>query len=263
MKPKNQILLFMPPAFFLCIAFSSCNNNNGQRDVDPKTDRGNNTSHNVRDAKSMAKDFNEKKSIDSKESKFLINAADMSLKEIDMAKIAQKNAASADVKNMSRTIESENMKYLDELKKLAQAKSITIPLAASDAANRKTKELEKLEGNNFDEKYCAAMVDDHKESVKNYKDAVENVEDVDIKNYATRMLPLLRDHLDHAMTCQQSHKGNENPEKKLSINKEVKVEKVAANKTGENDKSGDEKKDKKDKDGEKDKQTSDKKSKKD
>jgi putative membrane protein len=252
MKPKNQIQFIIPSLFCLCITFSSCNNNN-RRDVDPKTNRGNSTSHTVKDAKSMAKDFNDKKSIDSKESKFLINAADMSLKEIDMAKIAQKNATSAEVKSISRTIQIENMKYLDELKKLAQSKSITIPLAASDADNRKTKELERAAGNNFDEKYCAAMVDDHKEAVKNYKDAVENVEDVDIKNYATKMLPLLRDHLDHAMTCQQSQKNGENPEKKVSINKEVKVEKVAANKTEGNDKSGDEKKDK---NGEKDKHKS-------
>src|SRR5581483_7682381 len=115
-----------------------------------------------------------------------------------------------EVKSISRTIQIENMKYLDELKKLAQSKSITIPLSASDADNRKTKELEKAAGKDFDEQYCAAMVDDNKEAVKNYKDAVENVEDVDIKNYATRMLPLLRDHLDHAMTCEQSQKSGEN-----------------------------------------------------
>jgi putative membrane protein len=255
MRPKIQIQLVIPSLFCICIAFSSCNNND-RRDVDPKTTHGNSTSHNVKDAKAMAKDFNEKKSIDSRESKFLINAADMSLKEIEMAKIAQKNATSAEVKSISRTIQIENMKYLDELKKLAQSKSITIPLSVSDADSRKTKELERSAGNNFDEKYCAAMVDDHKEAVKDYKDAVENVEDVDIKNYATKMLPLLRDHLDHAMTCQQSQKNHENPEDKVSINKEVKVEKVAANKTEGNDKSGDEKT----KDGEKDKH---KKSKKD
>jgi putative membrane protein len=251
---KNKYLL-MPSAFLLCLAFSSCNNNNNdRRDVDPRTDRGNNTSHMTKDAKSMARDFNEKKSIDSKESKFLVNAADMSLKEIDMARIAQKNASSAEVRNMSKTIEEENVKYLEELKKLAQSKSVTIPLTASDAANRKTKELEKEAGRDFDEKYCSAMVDDHKEAVKNFKNATEDVEDVDVKNYATRMLPLLRDHLDHALTCQQTYKSkdSENPEKKVSMNKEVKVEKVAA-KTEGNNNSGNEKTDNKDGEKKKDK----------
>ena len=60
--------------------------------------------------------------------------------------------------------------------------------------------------NDFDKEYCDMMVKGHKDAIDMFEKAVNECEDSDIKSWASSMLPGLRTHLEHAMTCDDKMK---------------------------------------------------------
>src|SRR5438270_386000 len=69
---------------------------------------------------------NEMRNNNSKEAKFLVEATAISLREIELAKLAQSKGGSENIKEMGKRIEADNVEFLKEIKKLAALKSISI-----------------------------------------------------------------------------------------------------------------------------------------
>jgi putative membrane protein len=162
------------------------------------------------DSKEIAKEHNPAKANNSREVKFLVEVTKISLREIELAKIVQESSASANIKEMGKTMERDHNEFLQEIKKLAKNKSISIPDGMTKNSIETTKKLEGKSGEDFDKQYCEIMVDGLKEEVKKFKSASEDIDDIDIKNWANKNLPALRNHLDHAMTCKESFKNQKN-----------------------------------------------------
>ena len=58
-------------------------------------------------------------------------------------------------------------------------------------------------GKDFDRDYMEQMVEDHKTAVELFETAADDAKlDVDLRGYAKRTLPTLRDHLKQAQTIQ-------------------------------------------------------------
>ena len=53
-------------------------------------------------------------------------------------------------------------------------------------------------GSDFEKAYINMMVDDHQKVVDKFKDASDKCKDPDIKALASKLLPTLQAHLDHA-----------------------------------------------------------------
>ena len=49
--------------------------------------------------------------------------------------------------------------------------------------------------------YCDKMVEDHKDAVDKVDKASTNAADSEIRTWASALLPSLRKHLDHSITC--------------------------------------------------------------
>jgi putative membrane protein len=159
------------------------------------------------DAKETAEEHNKAKYNNSKESKFLVEAAEISYREIELGKLAQNDGGSANIREMGKMMETDHSELIKELKKLANRKLITIPEESSSRTEEIKNDLGNKAGNDFDKHYCDLMVDGQKEAIKKYKSASEDIADIDIKNYATKSLTLLRNHLDHAITCKEAQKN--------------------------------------------------------
>jgi putative membrane protein len=140
---------------------------------------------------------------DEKDAQFLVNAAEINLKEIQLGQLAQQSGTAADVKELGRMMENAHSKSLQDLSALAQRKMITIPTSPTDKGQEAYRDLADKTGNDFDKAYANKMVDDHKESIDLFEKVSKEAVDVDIRNWATASLPELRKHLDHAMECQK------------------------------------------------------------
>jgi putative membrane protein len=157
------------------------------------------------DTKEVAEEHNEAKFDEKKtenDAQFLVNAAEISLMEIQLGQLASTNAMMDEVKQMGKMMESDHTKSLNELKDLATKKSITIPTTLTDDGQSSYKKISDKSGKDFDKEYCDMMVDGHKDAIDKFEKASNDASDPDIRQWASATLPALRTHLDHAIKCQ-------------------------------------------------------------
>src|SRR5262249_10777948 len=78
---------------------------------------------------------------------------------------------------------------------LAQSKGLPLPTALEPSQQAMRDRLSALSGPDFDRAYMSEMVRDHTEDIALFERATEVSADPDIKAWAARSLPMLRDHL--------------------------------------------------------------------
>ena len=130
--------------------------------------------------------------------KFVTEAAQGGMAEVELGKLAAEKAASPKVKEFGQRMVDDHTKAGDELKGIASNKGIQIPdkLNAKDEMTKQR--LSKLSGEQFDKAYMSDMVKDHTQDVADFQKESKTGNDPDVKAFASKTLPTLKDHLKHA-----------------------------------------------------------------
>lgn len=125
----------------------------------------------------------------------LIAIAQANIAEIATAKIALEKSSTASVRNFAQAMLDDHGKGLEETRKIAAAKNISLP-SEPDAEHRKIAgELQQLSGAEFDRQYVnKAGVADHAKVHTALKDDMAHSRDADIKALATRLEPVVAHH---------------------------------------------------------------------
>lgn len=134
---------------------------------------------------------------------FLTEAALVSIEEIELGKLAQKLAASKEVKDFGKMMVDGHTKSLNELKTLAAQKGITLPQLVDEKGKSTIDELAKADAKTFEKSYMDKMVNGHTETIAKFEAVSANAGDTDVKAWATKTLPDLKMHLEHAVEVQQ------------------------------------------------------------
>jgi putative membrane protein len=116
--------------------------------------------------------------------------------EVQLGQLAQQKAADMKVKDFAARMQKDHSAANAELHAIVAKKGITVPGGPGPHAALKAK-LEKLEGTPFDQAYMKAMVDDHTKAVREFEMATKSP-DEDVKAFASKTLPTLREHLQMA-----------------------------------------------------------------
>jgi putative membrane protein len=125
---------------------------------------------------------------------FLTHAAQGGEAEVELGRIAQQKAADSQVKAFGQRMETDHSKAGSELRALIAQKGLTVPGGLPADALALKNRLDKLQGATFDQAYMRAMVDDHVKDVHAFEMAAKST-DADIKAFAEKTLPTLREHL--------------------------------------------------------------------
>ncbi len=158
------------------------------------------------DAKDVAEEQNEDMFDNNKQeedAQFLVNAAEINLEGIQLGQLAQQKGGTAEVKELGKMVEDVHTKSLNDLKRLANSKMITIPTSPTDDAKDAYETLNKKSGNDFDKAYADMMVSEHEDAIDVFEEASTESYDADIKNWATVSLANLRTHLNHSIDLQK------------------------------------------------------------
>lgn len=160
-------------------------------------------SNKAEDTKEVAEELNEEKfeKSNENEAEYLVKAAEINLEEIELGQLAQTASNSIDVQQLGKMMETEHANAFAELKGLSEKKQITIPLSLTDKGIDAKKKLSDLKGTKFDKEYCSMMVQGHKDAIDHFEKIIKDSSDPQIKDWAIAVLPSLRTHLDHAITC--------------------------------------------------------------
>lgn len=126
---------------------------------------------------------------------FMNAAAPGGMAEVEMGRMAAKHAQSSEVKRFAARMIADHTKAGDELKQLAQQKKVMLPPDVSPAHKETMAKLSKLSGAEFDRAYVMAMVADHEKDVTAFTATAKGAVDADLKAYAAKTLPTLKEHL--------------------------------------------------------------------
>jgi putative membrane protein len=130
--------------------------------------------------------------------KFIREAAEGGMAEMELGRLAVQKASSDDVKRFGQRMIDDHSKASENLKDVASSLGINLPqhLSAKDEATKDR--LSKLSGDEFDKAYMRDMVKNHKADVAAFRTQSSAGRDASLKSFAMQALPTLRDHLKNA-----------------------------------------------------------------
>ena len=142
---------------------------------------------------------------DEKSSEFLKKVTNSGMAEIQLAKLAQQKATIDAVKNFAAMLERDHTAVNQQVKTLADQRSVTLPTTLSDDKQKMYTDMDKMTGKTFDKDYISMMVKAHNDGISLFEDTRSNASDIDVKNFADKTLPALKMHLDSAKAIQKRY----------------------------------------------------------
>ena len=137
-------------------------------------------------------------SMSASDKKFVREAAQGGMAEVELGKLATEKASSPEVKKFGQRMVDDHSKANDQLKEVASSQGITLPNKLSPKDEMTKERLSKLSGEQFDKAYMSDMVKDHTQDVADFERESSSGRDSEVKNFAAQTLPTLKDHLRQA-----------------------------------------------------------------
>lgn len=134
--------------------------------------------------------------LNSADQTFVKTASQHGLGEVQIAALGIKKSAREDVKSLAEKIVADHTAANAELATLAKSKGVMISVVTDPADTEVMKDLENTDtGKDFDAAFLEQLEDDHQEAISLYEDAAEDSKDAEVKAWAAKTLPTLREHL--------------------------------------------------------------------
>jgi putative membrane protein len=150
----------------------------------------------------LSADKNEPKKSDGKVSradqKFVRETIEAGVMEVELGRIAAERATHEQVKAFARQVQEDHARSNEELKTIAADKGIELRKSLPGKYKRTVGRLSKLSGAEFDRQYMGFMVDDHKHDLEKFQREADNGKALDIKQFASKQIPVLKKHLEMA-----------------------------------------------------------------
>src|SRR6266540_2705868 len=129
-------------------------------------------------------------SVSVKDKTFMKKAARGGMMEVAMGRLAEQNGQSDDVKSFGKRMVADHSKANDELKSIAEKKSVKLP------------SKERSEKWSSDKAYMDMMVKDHEKDLAEFQNEANNGSDPDVKKFAEDTAKVVQEHLDLAKQTQ-------------------------------------------------------------
>jgi putative membrane protein len=131
--------------------------------------------------------------------KFITEAIQGNLAEIAVGKLAQQKGQSDGVRSFGAQLVSDHTAANDKAMSVAQSMGVSPPNEPNKKQKAVYDRLSKLSGDNFDREFAKAMVDDHKNDIREFEKEAKKKNDP-AAEFANQTLPTLRKHLEMAQS---------------------------------------------------------------
>lgn len=135
--------------------------------------------------------------------RFVTKAADDGQDEVALAKLATEKANNPDVRNFAQQLVQDHTQVNSELMSIANSKNVKLDKDDS-TKDRTYRRLSKASGQDFDREFVEHMVDEHEKDIKMFEKEANNAKDQELKEFASKHVDHLRQHLAQAQQLQQS-----------------------------------------------------------
>lgn len=130
---------------------------------------------------------------------FITEAAQGGMAEVEMGRLAVKQASSETVRKYAQQMINDHTKANKQLMSLATKKGVTPPTTIGSEYETVRARLSKLSGKNFDQAYMKeAGITAHKLQADLYQRQAKQGQDPDLRAFAAKTLPIVQGHLQMA-----------------------------------------------------------------
>jgi putative membrane protein len=143
---------------------------------------------------------------------FAMMAAEGGLAEVQLGKLAADQASSPEVRQAAQRLVQDHTKANQELMTIAKQKGISVPNEVDDTHEDVVKLFSKLEGPQFDREFLRYQVMHHEKDVAAFGLQAKEGQDPDLKAFAAKQLPVLREHLQQVQKLVTQHAGGKGTE---------------------------------------------------
>jgi len=140
---------------------------------------------------------------------FVKKAAAGGIAEVKLGQLAQEKGSSSAVKEFGKRMENDHSKAGEQLKTAASKDNIPVPEEMDKKDQATYDHLSKLSGAEFDRVYAQHMVTDHEKDIEEFRKEASTGKNPDVKNFASKTLPTLQDHLRQAREMEKSVSARE------------------------------------------------------
>lgn len=149
----------------------------------------------------------EEKGVPKDDKDFLTRAAEAGNAEVRLGELAIDRANSDKVREFARQMVRDHKQMNDQLASHAKNLKIAVLAGLDKENNAVHQRLSKLKGDDFDRGFMEQMVEDHEKAVRLFEGEAKASGSGDLKSFADKNLPAIRDHLKHARSVLASLKG--------------------------------------------------------
>jgi putative membrane protein len=135
--------------------------------------------------------------------KFMKEAIEGNLAEVQMGQLAQQNGQSQGVKDFGQMLQTDHSQANTKAQSVAQSLNMTPPTEPNAKQKKDYAKMSKLNGAAFDKAFAQHMVADHKKDIAAYKKETKSKNQT-VAGYASETLPTLQKHLETAQSLQKS-----------------------------------------------------------
>ncbi len=133
--------------------------------------------------------------LDRHDQEFLRKAAEINLVEMELGKVAEKNSTDPKVKKYAASLVKDHTEANQKLARLAASKGYALPSQISNWDRHELNSLEKEQGEKFNKEFLSFNVKGHEKAIDLYERMGARSQDPDIKAFAEKMIPHLKEHL--------------------------------------------------------------------
>src|SRR5262245_35262360 len=126
---------------------------------------------------------------------FAIQVAQVGKHEVELGKLAAERATDSDVKAFANSMVKDHSTAGEELTQITTKLGITLPTAEDTAFKDLVDRLSKMKGMDYDRAYMNEMVDGHSKAATDIGNYASSGTNPDLKAWATKTLPVVREHL--------------------------------------------------------------------
>lgn len=128
------------------------------------------------------------------DSDFVGEAYGRNLGELKLAHLAVNASRDPEIQKIGHRIINEQQRANDDLKKVAESKSITLPSLPNQKDEQEYDRLSKLQGGDFDKAYRDHLNTEFKRTVQIYENASKNAQDAQVRDVASQYASLFEQH---------------------------------------------------------------------
>lgn len=126
--------------------------------------------------------------------KFIMEAAQGGMAEVELGKLAQQKSTNDEVKRLAGMIVEGHEKANAELMQIASQKGVTPPAELTGKHRSMKTRMEGMSAEQFDRAYLQGQLSDHRKTISLFQREINSGRDAEVKAFASKYLPDIQGH---------------------------------------------------------------------